>query len=304
MQDIKFDVSAEVSAALADGRPVVALESTVVAHGLPYPTNLEIAREMENAVSAAGAVPATIAVFGGTVKIGLSADDLERLAAGGSFRKISMRDVAIALAQKLDCATTVATTAFFAHRAGIKFFATGGIGGVHRGDGRDISADLPVLASTPITIVCSGAKSILDMPATREWLETAGVPVLGWQTDEFPAFYVKNSGLPVDERVDDAAAAADIVAARDKMALPQTVLITVPVPDAAALSADEVESTIAAALQEAERSSITGKAITPFLLAEMAKRSGGRSMAANTALLVNNARIAGLIAAAAANGRP
>lgn len=294
--EIKF--SPEVSDAINEGRPVVALESTVIAHGLPYPQNIETANWLETVVREGGAVPATIAVFGGEFYVGLSGDQIEQLAKRKDIRKISRRDLAIAVASRLDCATTVATTSFIAHRAGIKVFATGGIGGVHRGFSADISADLPELARTPITVVCSGAKIVLDLPATREWLETFGITVLGWQCDEMPAFYSRTSGLTIDERVETAAEVAAIARSRDQLDLTSAVLVTVPVPDRFEVGRDELESILAEALTLADKQGIRGKEITPFLLSQMSKRSGGRTLAANIALLENNARVAAEIAVA------
>lgn len=290
--------SSEVSGALAAGQPVVALESTVIAHGLPFPKNIETAMACEAAVRSGGAVPATIAVFDGEFFVGLTTDQIERLANDKDVRKISRRDLAVAIAGKLTCATTVATTAFIAHRAGIRVFTTGGIGGVHRGFSADVSADLPELARTPITVVCSGAKAILDLPATREWLETRGVTVLGWQCDALPAFYSRESGLDIDQRVDSAEQAAAVIRARDELGLDQAVLVTVPVPSDVEIPQAEVESMLAEVLARAESEQISGKATTPFLLSEMSKMSDGRTLAANIALLENNARVAASIAAA------
>lgn len=290
--------SSEVSGALAAGQPVVALESTVIAHGLPFPKNIETAMACEAAVRSGGAVPATIAVFDGEFFVGLTTDQIERLANDKDVRKISRRDLAVAIAGKLTCATTVATTAFIAHRAGIRVFTTGGIGGVHRGFFADVSADLPELARTPITVVCSGAKAILDLPATREWLETRGVTVLGWQCDALPAFYSRESGLDIDQRVDSAEQAAAVIRARDELGLDQAVLVTVPVPSDVEIPQAEVESMLAEVLARAESEQISGKATTPFLLSEMSKMSDGRTLAANIALLENNARVAASIAAA------
>lgn len=294
--EIRFNL--EVSEAMSAGRPIVALESTVIAHGLPHPRNLETAHRLETVVRENGAVPATIAVFGGEFCVGLNHDQIEQLATRSDIRKISRRDLAIADANRLDCATTVATTSFIAKRAGIKVFATGGIGGVHRGFSADISADLPELARTPITVVCSGAKIVLDLPRTREWLETYGITVLGWQCDEMPAFYSRTSGLAVDERVESAAEVALIARSRDDLGLTSTVLVTVPVPEQFEIERAELESILAEALTLAEKRGIRGKEITPFLLSEMSKRSGGRTLAANIALLENNARVAAEIAVA------
>lgn len=292
--------STEVADALNEGRPIVALESTVIAHGLPFPHNLETALACEAAVREKGAIPATIAVFGGEFCIGLNHDQLEQLATRTDIRKISRRDLPIAVAKKLDCATTVATTAYIANHAGIKVFATGGIGGVHRGFEADISADLPELAQTPITVVCSGAKIVLDLERTREWLETHGVTVLGWKCDELPAFYSRTSGLPIDERVDSPAAVAAIAGSRDKLGLQNSILVTAPIPSADEIDRDELEAALADALEYAAQNNIRGKDVTPFLLAEMSARTEGRTLAANIALLKNNASIAAEIAVAIA----
>lgn len=289
--------SSEVSDALSEGRAIVALESTVIAHGLPFPQNIETAQKCEAAVREGGAVPATIAVFDGEFCVGLSSEQIERLASEKDVRKISRRDLPIAVGERLTCATTVATTAFIAHRAGIRVFATGGIGGMHRGYSVDVSADLPELAQTPITVVCSGAKAILDLPATREWLETHGVTVLGWQCDGMPAFYSRESGLPVDQRVDTAGQAAAIIRARDELEMAGAVLVTVPVPVEFAIPSDELEAMVSDALRQAEAENVSGKAITPFLLAEMSRATVGRTLTANIGLLENNARVAAAIAA-------
>lgn len=288
--------SPEVGEALRSGSPVVALESTVIAHGLPFPENVATALKCENAVREVGAVPATIAIFNGEVCVGLAQEQIEHLATDKNIRKISRRDLAIGVAKRLDCATTVATTTFLAHKAGIKVFATGGIGGVHRGFSADISADLPELAQTPMVVVCSGPKIVLDLPATREWLETNGIAVLGWQCDDMPAFYSASSGLDVDERVETASDVAAIAAARDEIGLKNSLLVMVPVPEEFEISRDELESILDDALVLAASNTIRGKEITPFLLAEMSKRSGGRTLNANIALLENNARVAARIA--------
>lgn len=293
-----FNFSAEVSDALAGNLPVVALESTVIAHGLPRPQNLAAALEFEAIVREAGAVPATIAVFDGVPHIGLNQKQIEFLAESNDFIKISRRDLPFAIAKKLNAATTVATTTFFAHAAGIKVFATGGIGGVHRGDLPDVSADLPELARTPITVVCAGAKAILDLPATREWLETFGICVVGWQTNEMPAFYSRSSNLKVDVRVETAAETAEIIRARDALKLENAVLVTVPVPSEFEISSEIVEKILADALQAAAAQKIAGKNITPFLLRRMAEQSEGATLLANLALLRQNARVAAQIAQA------
>ena len=286
----------EVADALQNKKPLVALESTVIAHGLPYPQNLETARNLEKVVRESGAIPATIAVFGGEFCVGLTSSQIERLAADKNIRKISRRDLPVAVGKKLNCATTVATTSFIAHRAGIKVFATGGIGGVHRGFAQDISADLPELAQTPIVVVCSGAKIVLDLPATREWLETFGVTILGFGCDELPAFYSRTSGLTVDETVENVREAAQIAQARDELNLQNAILLTVPVPKEFEIEAEELEKILSDALASAEKKKIRGKEITPFLLAQMSEKSAGKTLRANIALLENNARIAAQIA--------
>ncbi|HEX8737721.1 MAG TPA: pseudouridine-5'-phosphate glycosidase [Pyrinomonadaceae bacterium] len=292
---LKF--SEEVAAALKHKQPVVALESTVIAHGLPFPQNLETAHNLEKIVRENGATPATIAVFDGEFYVGLDENQINRLANDKNIRKISRRDLPIAVAGKLNCATTVATTTFIAHRAGIRVFATGGIGGVHRGFAADVSADLPELARTPITVVCSGAKIVLDLPATREWLETNGVAILGWQCDELPAFYSSKSGLLVDERVDSPQEAARIAQSRDELNLQNAILVAAPVPPAFEIDSDELEKILSDALELASEKNVRGKEITPFLLAQMSERSAGKTLAANIALLENNTRIAAQIAA-------
>ena len=293
--NIKFNE--EVAAALKNNQPVVALESTVIAHGLPFPQNLETARRLEKIVRENDAVPATIAVFGGEFCVGLNDEQIDRLANDKNIRKISRRDLPIAVARKLNCATTVATTAFVAHRAGIEVFATGGIGGVHRGFAADVSADLPELAQTPITVVCSGAKIVLDLPATREWLETNGVAILGWRCDELPAFYSSKSGLFVDERIETAKEAASVAQSRDELNLPSAILVAVPVPPQFEVDAEELEKILSDALRLAAEKNVRGKEITPFLLAQMSEKSAGKTLSANVALLENNAEIAARIAA-------
>jgi len=296
----RLTLKAEVEEALKAGRPVVALESTLIAHGLPFPTNLEAARRLEDMIRAEGATPATIAVLGGWLRVGLDDTELNHLARGGNIRKVSRRDLPIVIAQGGDGATTVAATMWIAAQAGIQVFATGGIGGIHRGQPFDVSADLPELARTPVAVVCAGAKSILDLPLTLEWLETWGVPVIGYGTDEFPAFYTRSSGLPVDARVDSPQAAAEIIRARWDLGLGGGVLIVAPVPAEAELPAEVMEAAIAQALAAAEEKGIRGKAITPFLLARIAEITGGDSLRANVALLENNVAIAARIAGALA----
>ena len=295
---MKFKFNEEVTGALHFDTPIVALESTVIAHGLPYPQNIETAYKLERIIRDSGVVPATIAVFDGEVCVGLNEGHFEMLVTQKDLRKLSRRDLPIAMSKKLSGATTVATTAFIAHRAGIKVMATGGIGGVHRGDRTDVSADLPELAQTPITVVCSGAKIVLDLPATREWLETNGIPVLGWQSDEMPAFYSVSSGLKVDERVETASEAAEVIAARDELGMENAIIVTVPVPEGSAIELSEIEAVLGESLKAAAQKKIKGKELTPFLLSQMAERSEGRTLAANIALLENNAKVAAQIAAA------
>lgn len=300
-----LEIHREVQNALDANSPLVALESALISHGLSYPQNLETAQALEQAVRENGAVPATIAVIEGKIRVGLTEKELERLATGKGVRKVSRRDLAIAVAQKLDGATTVAATMYVASLSGIEVVATGGIGGVHRGRpfarfSADISADLPELAQTRVTVVCSGAKSILDLPLTLEWLETYGVPILGYRTDEFPAFYSRQSGLPVDARVDTPEEAARIIRTKWELGLEGGVLVTVPVPEEAELPREVVEEAIERALTAAQEQGITGKALTPFLLSQIARITEGRSLAANIALLRNNAAVAAQIAKALA----
>jgi pseudouridine-5'-phosphate glycosidase len=299
MTDDNFiHVSEEVRAALSEGRAVVALESTVISHGLPRPQNLEMARRLEQTVREGGAVPATVAVLGGRLRVGLDAAQLAHLAEVEGVRKVSRRDLPLVVARGEDGATTVAGTLWIASRAGVKVFATGGIGGVHRGTLPDVSADLPELARTPMTVVCSGAKSVLDLPATREWLETHGVPVVGYGCDEMPAFYTRRSGLPADMRADTAAEAARVVRARDRLGLEAAVVVTVPVPEGFEVDEAVMEESLSEALTVAASRGVTGRELTPFLLAHMSWRSGGATLRANLALLENNARVAADIAVA------
>ena len=295
---MKFTFNEEIAGALHFDRPIVALESTVISHGLPHPRNLDTAVTLEQIVRDAGAIPATIAMFDGEIFVGLSREQLELLATDDEIRKLSVRDLAIAVALKNNGATTVATTSLIAHRVGINVFATGGIGGVHRGYAADVSADLAELARTPMIVVCSGAKAILDLPATREWLETNGIPVLGWKCDKMPAFYSASSDLEVDQRVDSPEQVARIADARKDLGLNAAILVTVPVPGEYEIESAEVEALIASALSEADTRGVTGKQLTPFLLGELAQRSGGKTLAANVALLENNARVAAEIARA------
>jgi pseudouridylate synthase len=293
-------LSHDVAAALADGRPVVALESTLITHGLPYPANVETALAMEEAVRAAGALPATIAVLKGRLTVGISGDDIEWLASrpAGQVRKCSRRDLPIVVGLGADGATTVAGTMIVARMAGIRVFATGGIGGVHRGHPFDVSADLMELGRTPVAVVCSGAKSILDLPSTLEVLETQGVPVIGLGTDTLPAFYARSSGLPIDARIETPEDAARIIAAHERLGTSHGLLFTVPVPDVHELAPEAAEHAIEQATREADQRGIHGQAVTPFMLARVAELTEGAARRANLALLVNNARVGAQIALA------
>jgi pseudouridylate synthase len=295
-------VADEVAAALRRGGPVVALESTVITHGLPFPANRDTALAMEAAVREAGAVPATIALIGGRIRVGLTAEEVDWLASRPpeSVRKCSRRDFPILAARGEVGATTVAGTMIAARWAGIRVLATGGIGGVHRGQPFDISADLLELGRTPVAVVCSGPKSILDLPLTLEVLETQGVPVIGFQTGTLPAFYSRDSGLPIDARVESPEEAAKIIGAAVRLGLEQGILVAVPVPEADQLPHDRAEAAIRIATDEAAAQGIHGKALTPFLLKRIAELSQGGSQRANVSLLVNNARVGGRVAAALA----
>jgi pseudouridine-5'-phosphate glycosidase len=291
----------EITAAHAARRPLVALESTIIAHGLPWPDNLAIARELEATVRAGGAVPATVAVVDGRCHVGLSGEQLERVARdGGRFAKCGATDLAIHLARGGSAATTAGATAVIAARAGIRVFATGGIGGVHRGDTGDISHDLVALARTPIAVVSAGAKAILDLPRTVEVLETLGVLVIGYRTAEFPAFYTASSGVALDHRVDTAAELAAIARARWDELEAGGILICNPIPEAAALDATSIDIAIATALAEATAARISGKQLTPFLLSRLAQATGGASIRANRALALHNAEVASALAVALA----
>ena len=291
-------INAEVRAALKSDQPVVALESTLITHGLPFPKNVDTALAMESAVRESAAVPATIAILEGKITVGISPADIEALAQTPSseVRKCSRRDLAIATAMGCNGATTVAGTMIIAQMAGIKIFATGGIGGVHRGQPHDVSADLSEFGRTPVAVVSSGAKSILDLPLTLEVLETKGVPILGYQTDVLPAFYSARTNLPIDQRIESAAEAAAIIRAADELGARNGILVAVPVPPGKALDAATAEAAIAIATQEAEAAGVGGKDITPFVLNRVSRHTHGASMAANIALLINNARVAGEIA--------
>ena len=290
-------VQPEVSDALAEGKAIVALESTVVTHGLPRPANFELARQMEKEIRQVGAIPATTALLKGEVHIGVSEKDLERLALETDSIKISVRDIGLARASRQSGGTTVAATMFLANVAGIPMFATGGIGGVHHGSGGDISADLTELARTPVAVVCSGAKSILDLPRTLEWLETFSVPVIGWQTDTFPAFFTRESDLPIHVRVDTVGEMATLIRTIWETRI-SGILICVPCPEGAAIPATRLNSALQQVEREAQEQAFRGKELTPFLLSRLAEITEGATLHANLALLRNNAHVAAMIAKA------
>ena len=295
-----LDVSPEVLEALNNGKPVVALESTIISHGMPYPRNVETALLVEKTVREHGAVPATIAVIGGRLKAGLSAEEIEYLGKSGrNVAKASRRDLSALVARKADGATTVTTTMIIAHMAGIKVFATGGIGGVHRGaeTTMDISADLEELGSTPVMVVCAGAKSILDLGLTLEYLETKGVPVIGYGTDELPAFYTRSSGFGVDYRVDSPAELAAMFDAQLNLGMKGGMLVTNPIPEEYSMDKAVIDAAIEQALKEADENGIKGKETTPFLLAKVVELTGGDSLESNIKLVLNNAALAAETAA-------
>ena len=295
-----LDVSPEVAAALAAGKPVVALESTIISHGMPYPQNVETALQVESIIRDNGAVPATIAILGGRLKAGLSHDEIEYLGKKGpAVNKASRRDLAVLVARGEDGATTVTTTMIIAHMAGIQVFATGGIGGVHRGaeTTMDISADLEELAQTPVMVVCAGAKSILDLGLTLEYLETKGVPVIGYGTEELPAFYTRKSGFGVDYRLDTPAQLAAAFHAQREMGLKTGMLVTNPIPEEYSMDANVINTAIDEAVKEAKEQGIHGKATTPFLLATIKDLTGGDSLDSNIQLVFHNARLAAQTAA-------
>jgi pseudouridine-5'-phosphate glycosidase len=298
-----FRLAEEVSRALESGLPVVALESTVITHGLPYPENLELAEELENELRLFGVTPATVGVVDGVICIGLNWQQMQLLASRGEgLMKISVRDFAPAVMRMASGGTTVAGTLFAAHQAGIRVFATGGIGGVHhelnprRKSAFDISADLPMLSKTPMIVVCAGAKAILDLPATLEYLETWGVPVVGYQTDDFPAFYSRKSGLKTSARADSADEVVFFAQAHWATGMNSAVLVTVPPPEEMALAPEVVKDAVQFALEEARAQKISGQKVTPFLLKKVNERTGGNSLRTNLELLRNNAEVAGLIA--------
>lgn len=293
-----LSITPEIQQAIAENRPVVALESTILSHGMPFPENLDFAHKVEEIVRGEGAVPATTAIIGGKLKVGLNADELEIMCRANDVGKVSRRDVAVYLATGKTGATTVATTMLIASLAGIRVFATGGIGGVHRGatETMDISADLQELAHTPVAVVCAGAKSILDIGLTLEYLETMGVPVLGMDTEDFPAFYCRRSGFKVDYRLKNPAEAARVIKTKWDVGLAGGVLIANPIPEEYELDFDKMESVINEALAMAKEQGIHGKNTTPFLLASIKDLTGGESLASNLQLAYNNARTASRIA--------
>ncbi|UJB30876.1 pseudouridine-5'-phosphate glycosidase [Chromobacterium sp. Beijing] len=300
MHNAHLDIHPEVAAALAANRPVVALESTIISHGMPYPQNVETALQVEAEIRAHGAVPATIAIIDGRLKAGLSADEIEYLGKGGrDIAKVSRRDLPFIVAGKRSGATTVATTMIIAAMAGIRVFATGGIGGVHRGAERsfDVSADLQELAQTPVAVVCAGAKSILDLGLTLEYLETHGVPVIGHRCDHLPAFFTRDSAFKLDHRLDEAVDIAATMQAKWNLQLRGGVVVANPIPEQYAMPRDKIDAAIEQALGEAEEQGVAGKESTPFLLARVCELTGGNSLAANIQLVLNNARLASAIAA-------
>ena len=295
-----LDISPEVQQALADGKPVVALESTIISHGMPYPKNVETAMLVEKTIRENGAVPATIAIIGGRLKAGLSPEEIKYLGKSGrKVAKVSRRDLAAIVARGADGATTVTTTMIIAHMAGIKVFATGGIGGVHRGaeTTMDISADLEELAGTPVMVVCAGAKSILDLGLTLEYLETKGVPVIGYGTDELPAFYTRSSGFGVDYRVDTPAQLAAMFKAQQELGMKGGMLVTNPIPEQYAMDKAVIDAAIEQAVAESKEQGIHGKETTPFLLARVVELTGGDSLESNIQLVLNNAIVASKTAA-------
>lgn len=294
-----LDVAPEVRSALEQGRAIVALESTIITHGMPHPQNVATAREVEAVVRANGAVPATIAIIGGRIKIGLSGEELDMLGTTSEVMKLSRADLPYAITAKRHGSTTVAATMICAHLAGVRVFATGGIGGVHQGveSTMDISADLDELARTPVTVVCAGAKAILDLPRTLEYLETRGVPVVGYQTDHFPAFWSRKSELPAPIRLDTPEAIADLIRTKETLGLGGGILVANPVPSTDEIPAEEMKGFIDEAIAEAGRRGVVGKAVTPFLLSFLFESTGGRSLATNIALVKSNAALAARLAA-------
>lgn len=294
-----LDVAPEVRSALEQGQAIVALESTIITHGMPHPQNVATAREVEAVVRANGAVPATIAIIGGRIKIGLSGEELDMLGTTSEVMKLSRADLPYAITAKRHGSTTVAATMICAHLAGVRVFATGGIGGVHQGveSTMDISADLDELARTPVTVVCAGAKAILDLPRTLEYLETRGVPVVGYQTDHFPAFWSRKSELPAPIRLDTPEAIADLIRTKEALGFGGGILVANPVPSTDEIPAEEMKGFVDEAIAEAGRRGVVGKAVTPFLLSFLFESTGGRSLATNIALVKSNAALAARLAA-------
>lgn len=293
-----MDINPEVEKALDEGTPVIALESTIISHGMPYPKNVETALAVEDVIRKNGAVPATIGIIGGRIKIGLTKDEVEYMATAKNVMKVSRRDYPLVISRKADGATTVAGTMIAANMAGIRLFVTGGIGGVHRGAGEsfDISADLEELKMTDVTVVCAGVKSILDIGATLEYLETAGVPVITFGADQFPAFFSRKSGFAAECRIDSPKEIADLINAKDQMGLKGGVLVACPVPEDKEIPFDEIDVVIQQALRECEEQGIKGKRITPFLLDRVKTLTEGKSLEANIQLVLNNAAVGAKIA--------
>lgn len=295
-----LDIKEEVKHALEQNLPVVALESTIISHGMPYPQNVEMAKRCEEIIRENGAIPATIAIINGRIKVGLTDEDLNLLATSKNVAKVSRRDLAKVISTKQIGATTVASTMICANMAGIKFFVTGGIGGVHRGyeETLDVSADLDELGKTNVNVVCAGAKSILDLPRTLEYLETKGVPVVGYQTDYLPQFFTRESEYKLNLRLDTPVEIAEMIKTKDELELSGGVLITNPIPEEASMDKKYIDSLIDKAINEANEKHIIGKDVTPFLLAKIVEESGGKSLEANIALVYNNAKVGAQIAKA------
>ncbi len=286
----------EVSDALNSGKPVVALESTIISHGMPYPRNVSTALEVEAVVRENGAIPATTALMDGQFCVGLSSDQIEKLGSSGGVKKVSLRDIGVALSKEILGATTVATTMFIAEKAGIQIFATGGLGGVHRGDSGDVSADLTALGTIPVTVVSAGVKAILDLPRTLEFLETLGVPVLGYETDVFPEFWIRGSNLPISARVDDPQAAAAAISAHWSSGMKSGVVLAAPVPVEDEADPEVINAAINEGLAAAAAQGVAGSGTTPFLLAHIVESTGGASLETNIALVKNNAAVAAKVA--------
>lgn len=286
----------ELSDALNSGKPVVALESTIISHGMPYPRNVSTALEVEAVVRENGAIPATTALMDGQFCVGLSSDQIEKLGSSDGVKKVSLRDIGVALSKETLGATTVATTMFIAEKAGIQIFATGGLGGVHRGDSGDVSADLTALGTIPVTVVSAGVKAILDLPRTLEFLETLGVPVLGYETDVFPEFWIRGSNLPISARVDDPLAAAAAISAHWSSGMKSGVVLAAPVPSEDEADPEVINAAINEGLAAAAAQGVTGSGTTPFLLAHIVESTGGASLETNIALVKNNAAVAAKVA--------